>query len=112
MNPIPDNSRAQITAIVARVISELAGGAVEDDRAVSEILINVLEVCCISKMQCDPDEAQAKSVGALNLITEKDWLFTAKKLGNLFEFELALGTEMKAARLHKSMQWVREAGTN
>jgi hypothetical protein len=112
MNRIPDSKRAEITAIIARVISELAGGAIEDDQAVSEILINVLEVCCRSKMQCDPDEARAKSKTALDLTTEKDWLFTVKKLGNLFELEVAFGSEMKAARLKKSMRWVLEAGTN
>jgi len=45
-------------------------------------------------------------------LDEKDWLFTAKKVGNSFQFEAVFGDEMETAKLAKSFQWVRRAGVN
>jgi hypothetical protein len=109
MNHIPDSKRAEITAIVARVISELAGGDPNIDWDVAAAVNDVIYVCYQSQVSGDP---RAAVDAALDLTTEKDWLFTVKKLGNSFEFEAVFGNEMKAAKLHKSMRWVRADGAN
>jgi hypothetical protein len=109
MNDIPDSKRAQITAIIARVISELAGGDPNIDWDVAAAVNDIVYVCYQSQVPGDPRAAIDK---ALDLTTEKEWLFTVKKLGNSFEFEVAFGTEMKAAKLKKSMRWLLDAGTN
>jgi hypothetical protein len=100
MNQIPNIQRARITAILCRVISELAGGDPADDIAVASALIDVTELCYQSKTTGDPAQARAEWIRALDLTTETDWLFTAKKVGNEFEFK------------QKSVQWVRRAGVN
>lgn len=109
MSKIPDSKRAQITAIVARVVSEIAGGDPNVDQVVTDAVSGVIYACYQSQVPGDPRTAIDD---AMDLTTENDWLFTVKKLGNSFEFEVAFGSEMKAAKLKKSMRWARAAGTN
>jgi hypothetical protein len=112
MNDIPHTERARITAMLLRVISELAGGAPELDRAVSEVLSGVVEICHRSQVKGSPRTAQAAMQAALELVTDKDWLLTVKKVGQAFELEARFGDEMKTATLRESARWLAPAGTN
>jgi hypothetical protein len=109
MNKIPASQRAEITAIVGRVVSELGGGDPNVDRVVADAVSSVIYACYQLHVPGDPRTAIDS---AIDLTTEKDWLFTVRKLGNSFEFEVAFGSEMKAAKLKRSVRLVREAGVN
>jgi len=60
MNQIPNIQRARITAIICRLISELAGGDPADDLAVASVLIDATELCYKSKARGNPDDARAE----------------------------------------------------
>jgi len=49
---------------------------------------------------------------AVELIDQKDWLFTVRKIGDVFQFEAKFGRELETAKLSKSIAWVSEAGAN
>jgi hypothetical protein len=113
MNESESRQRARITAMLLRVISELAGGDPELDRAVAEVLSGVIEICHRSKVKGSANAAQVSMQAALDLVTDKDWLLTIKKAAGSFEFEAKFGTaEMKSAELANSVAWVAQAGVN
>jgi hypothetical protein len=87
-NQIPDADRAKIVAILLRVISELAGGDVAEDQAVQSVMLAILELCYGS-----PNARNWNS--ALRLVTESEFVFTVRKIGEDFQFEAIFGHEMK-----------------
>jgi hypothetical protein len=113
MNRLQNNDRAQLTVILMRLVSELAGSDERLDGRVGELINGIIELCCSSKLESLPDGGRALFYEAVNLITQKDWLLTVKKLGNSFEFEAKFGTaEMESAELANSVIWVTQAGVN
>jgi hypothetical protein len=112
MNEIPHIERARITAMLLRVISELAGGDPGLDRAVAEALSGVIEVCHECRTESSPKAAQTAMQAALELVSDKDWLLTVKKVGQAFELEAKFGDEMKTTTLRETAQWLAPAGTN
>jgi hypothetical protein len=110
MNEIPDIDRARSTAIIIRLISELAGSDPTDDHGVTEIMSAVIEICYKSKLEDSPGHNRAHLADAIKLITDKDWLFTVRKIGNSFQLEAKFGTEIKTAKLHTSIQCFSKAG--
>jgi hypothetical protein len=112
MNKLPDSERAKIVAMLLRVVSELAGGRADDDLQVIALMGEIIDLCYRSKIDSATDATGSVLFESVSFIDQKDWLFTVKKLGNLFEFEVAFGNEMKAAKLKKSMRWVSKAGIN
>jgi hypothetical protein len=110
MNAIPIKDRARITAILLRLISELAGGDVDADRAVAAIVVDILDVCYKSRVGEDPC-ARDEWFEAIEVL-EKDWVFTVRKIGDEFCFESKFGYEMKSGTLEKSVGWLSEAGNN
>jgi hypothetical protein len=85
--------RAQITAMLLRVISELAGGDPGLDLAVSEVCSGVIEVCYGSKVEGSPEAAEAAMQAALGLVTDSNWRLTITKTRQLFELEARFGDE-------------------
>ena len=112
MNEVPDIERARITAMLLRVISELAGGEPQLDRAVADLLSGTIAICYQSKVKGPRKAAQGAMQTALDLVTDKEWLLTVKKVGHAFELEARFGDEMKTATLHETAQWLAPAGTN
>jgi hypothetical protein len=112
MNEIPNIDRARVTAILARLISELAGGDSGLDQTVTAILSGLIEICCRSKMQSLPDQGRAAWESAVELVSEKDWLLTVKNIGGSFEIEAKFGHQMKTAGLQQTVGWLSKAGTN
>ena len=113
MNQLPNQDRARITVIVMRSISELAGGDPALDRRVADLINEVIELCCSSKIEDLPNSGRALFYEAISLMDQKDWLFTVKKLGHLFEFEAKFGTaEMESAKLANTVVWIAPAGVN
>jgi hypothetical protein len=109
MTKITDTERAQITAMVLRVVNELAGGDPGLDRPVAEVLSGVIEICHCPHVKCSPKVAQAAMQAGLDLATDNDWLLTVKKTGTAFEFEAKFGANVKTATLRESAKWLAEA---
>jgi hypothetical protein len=95
MNELENQQRARITAMILRVISELAGGDPGLDCSVAETLSGVIEVCHRSTVKGSPRVAQAALQAALTLVTNEDWLLTVKKSGQVFELEARFGAEVQ-----------------
>jgi hypothetical protein len=93
MNEPENFPRAQITAMLLRVISELAGGDPGLDRAVSEVCSGVIEICHGSKVKGSGAAAEAAMQTALDMVTDSDWRLTITKAGQLFELEAKFGDE-------------------
>jgi hypothetical protein len=91
MNDFGNAHRAQITAMLLRVISELAGGDPELDRAVGKVLSGVSEICHGSKVKGSRAAGQAAMQVALESVTNKDWRLTITKTGQVFELEAEFG---------------------
>jgi len=94
------------------VISELAGGDSELDGCVAEVLSGAIAVCYQSKAEGSQEAAQIAMQAALDLVTEKEWLLTVKKVGQAFELEARFGDEMKTATLQGTAQWLAPAVIN
>jgi hypothetical protein len=97
MNDLPPVERARITAMLLRVISELAGGDPRLDRAVAEVLSGVIEICHRSKVKGPGASAEAAMQAALDSVTNKDWRLSITKAGQLFELEAKFGDEVQRA---------------
>lgn len=92
MNEPENCPRAQITAMLVRVISELAGGDPGLDWAVSEVCSGVIEICHRSKVTA----AEAAMQAALDRVTNQDWRLTITKTGQGFELEAKFGDEVQS----------------
>lgn len=54
-NEMSDRDRARITALVTRIICELAD---RDDECMDVVVSNIIAVCCKDKVRGDPDIAR------------------------------------------------------
>jgi hypothetical protein len=59
-----------------------------------------------------PDRARAFWDNAIDLVTDKDWLFLVRKTEDAFLLEAIFGEEIKPLTLEKWAVVLREAGTN
>jgi hypothetical protein len=109
MNHIPEKDRARITVIVARLISELAGGDQELDQRSAGVISEVIDLCCRSKMQSPSGSGRDAFMEAVELIDGKDWLFTVRKMGNDFQLEAKFGQEISTAKFSKSVACISES---
>jgi hypothetical protein len=112
MNGIPDNERAKITAVLMRVVSELAGGHTDDDPQVAALMGEIIDVCYRSKKDSTDDEARSLLFESVDFIDRKDWLFIVKKIGESFQYEAKFGTDIGNAKLESTVEWISEAGKN
>jgi hypothetical protein len=112
MNQLSEKERAQITVIVARLISELAGGNKELDQRTAAVISEIIDLCCRSKMQSPTGSGRQAFMEALELVDHKDWLFTVQKIGDAFRLEASFGQEIKAAKLSKSVVCISESAPN
>ena len=91
-NEIPNADRAEIVAILVRLISELAGGSPTHDRDVDSVMLATRELCYRSGRIADWHNA-------INLVTDKDWVFTVRKTADNFELEANFGRQTQTAVL-------------
>jgi hypothetical protein len=105
-----DKDRARITVILARVISELVGGDKELDERSAGVIAEIFDLCCKSKMQSPSGSGRDAFIEALELVKQKDWLFTIRKIGEEFQLEAKFGEAVKAARLSNSVICISEFG--
>jgi|SRR6516162_2251701 hypothetical protein len=102
-NDITATERAQITFIIVRIISELAGGQPANDAKVAAIVRAMLPVCHVQKTPW------LKAVAQLG---DEDWLLTILKLGDEFNFEAKIAMDVQTAELHRSVIDVAKPGIN
>jgi len=93
----------------ARLISELVGGDEELDSRSASVIGEVIDLCCRSKMQSPSGSGRDAFIEALELVDQKDWLFTIRKLGDDFQLQAKFGQEITAARLPKSVTCISES---
>lgn len=105
-----DIALTRITAILIRIINELAGGEQIHDSAVAQIADQLLELCCKPNLSCSHDEGRQLWNNAIDLLDEKAWLFSVQKMGDLFEFEVKVGKEIATAQLPKN--WITAGRMN
>ena len=109
MNALSEKDRARITVIVGRLIRELAGGDKELDERTASVPAEIFDLCCRSKMESPAGSGRDAFIEALELVNEKDWIFTIRKLGDDFLAEAKFGEAVKAAKLPKSVACVSKS---
>jgi hypothetical protein len=114
MKRLSETDRARITIILSQLIIELSAGdsSAVDDRT-SNVIAEAVDLCCRSKMESlDDSAARAIYTEAFNLVIEKDWVFTIRKIGDDFKVEAKFGRDVANAKLAKSVVYVSKAGIN
>src|SRR5262245_15412162 len=109
MHQLSEKERARITVILARLISELAGGEKDLDERTAGVIAEIFELCCKSKMQSPSGSGRDAFIEALELVNQKDWLITIRKFGDEFQLEAKFGHEVKAAKLSKSVVCISQS---
>jgi hypothetical protein len=113
MENLSPKERAQVTVVLMRLILDLANGDAElTDPDLASALQQVMYLCYKSKTEALRELGRVFFAEALELVEQKDWLFTVMKLDSHFHLELKFGTDIKTARLAKSIAWVREPTVN
>src|SRR5262245_19948164 len=99
MKQLSEIDRARITIILSQLITELSVGdsIVVDDRT-SNVIAEVVDLCCRSKMESLDDSGRAIYTEAFNLVIEKDWVFTIRKIGDDFKVEAKFGCDVANAK--------------
>jgi hypothetical protein len=107
-SPYPDIDRAQITAILIRLISELAGDDVDSDPAFAEIAHAIIELCCKSHLQCSDDEGRRLWNETLDRLEQKEaWFLAVESVRGILTIETKFGHTIKMAQLPK--HWIGQS---
>jgi hypothetical protein len=89
-----------ITAIASRMIHTLSSDSSEDAKRFSDILEEMLILCCFSKMQCSPEECKNQWDSACNFLAGKEWTFSFSNVGGSLVFNIIAENDLEELGLN------------